>query len=301
MAEDRPRQRTPPSRLWRTSPRAAARSASFRRRRRSCSSGSSTSPAACSSCCTRRSAAASTRRGGSRCASASAASSTSSCRRRRPKTRCCCRSGRSTRSRSSDVFRYLHPETTRDVLVQAFLDAPVFKTRWRWNTTISLAVPRSRGGRKVAPQLQRMLADDLMAAVFPDAAACLENIPGDRADSRSSAGHPDRARLPRGGDGLRRPARGARAHPSRRAAAASRATRRSRRVFAHEILNAQPVRVPRRCAARGAAEPRGADAAGRRTRRRPAISARSTPPRSRGCARRSVRIRATPTSCTTRC
>ncbi len=80
----------------------------------------------------------------------------------------------------SDVFRYLHPETTRDVLVQAFLDAPVFKTRWRWNTTIALAVPRARGGRRVAPQIQRMLADDLMAAVFPDAAACLENIPGDR-------------------------------------------------------------------------------------------------------------------------
>lgn len=80
----------------------------------------------------------------------------------------------------ADVFRYLHPDTTRDVLVQAFLDAPVFQTRWRWNTTISLAVPRSRGGKKLAPQLQRMLADDLMAAVFPDAAACLENIPGDR-------------------------------------------------------------------------------------------------------------------------
>jgi ATP-dependent helicase Lhr and Lhr-like helicase len=80
----------------------------------------------------------------------------------------------------ADVFRYLHPETTRDVLVQAFLDAPVFPTRWRWNTTIALAVPRSRGGRKLAPQIQRMLADDLMAAVFPDAAACLENIPGDR-------------------------------------------------------------------------------------------------------------------------
>jgi ATP-dependent Lhr-like helicase len=79
-----------------------------------------------------------------------------------------------------DVFRYLHPATAREVLVQAFLDAPVFQTRWRWNTTISLAVPRSRTGRKVAPQLQRMLADDLLAAVFPDAAACLENIPGDR-------------------------------------------------------------------------------------------------------------------------
>jgi ATP-dependent Lhr-like helicase len=80
----------------------------------------------------------------------------------------------------SDVFRYLHPETARDMLVQAFLDAPVFKTRWRWNTTVSLAVPRARGSRKVPPQIQRMLADDLMAAVFPDAAACLENIPGDR-------------------------------------------------------------------------------------------------------------------------
>ena len=80
----------------------------------------------------------------------------------------------------ADVFRYLHPATARDVLVQAFLDAPVFQTRWRWNTTISLAIPRNRNGKKVPPPLQRAMADDLMAAVFPDAAACLENIRGDR-------------------------------------------------------------------------------------------------------------------------
>ena len=80
----------------------------------------------------------------------------------------------------TDVFRYLHPNTVRDVLVQAFLDAPVFQTRWRWNTTIALAVPRTRRGSKVPAALQRMQADDLLAAVFPDAAACLENIPGDR-------------------------------------------------------------------------------------------------------------------------
>jgi ATP-dependent helicase Lhr and Lhr-like helicase len=80
----------------------------------------------------------------------------------------------------ADVFRYLHPATARDVLVQALLDAPVFQTRWRWNTTVSLAVPRFRGGRKVPPQIQRMQADDLLAGAFPDAAACLENIPGDR-------------------------------------------------------------------------------------------------------------------------
>jgi ATP-dependent Lhr-like helicase len=80
----------------------------------------------------------------------------------------------------ADVFRYLHPATAKDVLVQAFLDAPVFQTRWRWNTTISLAIPRNRNGKKVPPQLQRAMADDLMAAVFPDAAACFENIAGDR-------------------------------------------------------------------------------------------------------------------------
>jgi ATP-dependent Lhr-like helicase len=80
----------------------------------------------------------------------------------------------------ADVFRYLHPQTTRDVLVQALLDAPVFQTRWRWNATVALAVPRARSGRRLAAPLQRMLADDLLSSVFPDAAACLENIPGDR-------------------------------------------------------------------------------------------------------------------------
>src|SRR4051794_12106186 len=80
----------------------------------------------------------------------------------------------------ADVFRYLHPATARDVLVQAMLAAPVFQTRWRWNTTISLAIPRNRGGRKIPPPLQRAMADDLMAAVFPDAAACPENLAGDR-------------------------------------------------------------------------------------------------------------------------
>ncbi|HEX9894979.1 MAG TPA: DEAD/DEAH box helicase [Gemmatimonadales bacterium] len=78
------------------------------------------------------------------------------------------------------VFRFLNPESAEDILVQALLDAPVFATRWRWNANISLAVPRFQGGRKVPPQIQRMEADDLLAAAFPDAAACLENIPGDR-------------------------------------------------------------------------------------------------------------------------
>ncbi|HTL06126.1 MAG TPA: DEAD/DEAH box helicase, partial [Gemmatimonadales bacterium] len=78
------------------------------------------------------------------------------------------------------VFRFLSPASAREILVQALLDAPVFATRWRWNANISLAVPRFRSGRKVPPPLQRMESEDLLAAAFPDAAACLENIPGDR-------------------------------------------------------------------------------------------------------------------------
>jgi ATP-dependent helicase Lhr and Lhr-like helicase len=78
------------------------------------------------------------------------------------------------------IFRFLHSNTARDVLVQALLDAPLFKARWRWNSTRALAVMRFRGGKKVPPRFQRMDADDLLALCFPDQVACLENIAGDR-------------------------------------------------------------------------------------------------------------------------
>src|SRR5204863_9855165 len=75
----------------------------------------------------------------------------------------------------ADVFRYLHPATVADVLVQALLDAPMFETRWRWSTTIALAVPRLRSGRKVPAPLQRLHVNELVASAFPDAAACVED------------------------------------------------------------------------------------------------------------------------------
>ena len=76
------------------------------------------------------------------------------------------------------VFEFLRPDTVEEVLVQALLAAPMFTARWRWNATRSLAIPRYSGGRKVPPPIQRMRADDLMAAVFPDQAACGENLEG---------------------------------------------------------------------------------------------------------------------------
>jgi ATP-dependent Lhr-like helicase len=79
-----------------------------------------------------------------------------------------------------EVFQYLNSKTVRDLLVQALLDAPMFTIRWRWNATRALAVLRQRGSRKNPAPLQRMEAEDLLAAVFPDQLACLENIVGDR-------------------------------------------------------------------------------------------------------------------------
>jgi ATP-dependent Lhr-like helicase len=77
------------------------------------------------------------------------------------------------------VFEFLRPETVEGILTQAVLAAPMFTTRWRWNAARALAIPRYSGGRKVPPPIQRMRADDLMAAVFPDQASCPENLEGD--------------------------------------------------------------------------------------------------------------------------
>jgi ATP-dependent Lhr-like helicase len=79
-----------------------------------------------------------------------------------------------------DVFHYLNSKTVRELLCQALLDAPMWNIRWRWNVTRSLAVLRRRGGKKIPAQIQRMNAEDLLTAVFPDQVACAENLTGQR-------------------------------------------------------------------------------------------------------------------------
>ncbi|WP_166358670.1 DEAD/DEAH box helicase [Pseudomonas akapageensis] len=79
-----------------------------------------------------------------------------------------------------DVWRYLQSGSAEHLLIQAVLDAPLFGVRWRWSAGIALALPRYSGGRKVAPQIQRMKSEDLIAAVFPDQIACVENLAGER-------------------------------------------------------------------------------------------------------------------------
>ncbi len=79
-----------------------------------------------------------------------------------------------------DVFNFLNAATVQPILEQAALDSPIFGTRWRWDANRALALLRFMNGKKVPPQIQRMRSDDLLASVFPDAAACFENIEGDR-------------------------------------------------------------------------------------------------------------------------
>src|SRR5262249_46432337 len=74
------------------------------------------------------------------------------------------------------VPKFLASGTVEEVVRQAVLTSPMFAARWRWNLNTSLTVLRMRGGKKNPPAIQRMEADDLMAAVFPTLAACQENV-----------------------------------------------------------------------------------------------------------------------------
>ena len=86
------------------------------------------------------------------------------------------------------VFGFLQSHTLREVLLPAVLQAPMFMTRWRWNVSRSLVLLRFSHGKKVPPQIQRMKAEDLLGAVFPDAMACQDNIVGER--TRRIPDHP---------------------------------------------------------------------------------------------------------------
>ena len=79
----------------------------------------------------------------------------------------------------ADVFQFLQAETVQPILEQASLASPIFGTRWRWDASRALALLRFQNGKKVPPQIQRIRSDDLLASVFPDVAACQENIEGD--------------------------------------------------------------------------------------------------------------------------
>jgi len=79
----------------------------------------------------------------------------------------------------SDVFQFLTEHTAKELLEQAAIASPIFKTRWRWAANRSLQLLRMSKGKRIAPQIQRTRSEDLLASVFPQAAACFETLVGD--------------------------------------------------------------------------------------------------------------------------
>src|SRR4029450_9909495 len=162
----------------------------------------STRAAGCSSWYTRPSAVASIAPSGWRCPSPSWSASTSSCRRGPPtrdialalamRKRFCASFNFELQAAATDdgivlslgaqhsfpldsVFSMVRRATLADDLAQAALAAPMFSNRWRWNASRALAVLRFEAGQKVPMPLQRMRADDLLGAVFPEQLGCAEN------------------------------------------------------------------------------------------------------------------------------
>ncbi|MGH9478776.1 MAG: DEAD/DEAH box helicase, partial [Terriglobales bacterium] len=77
------------------------------------------------------------------------------------------------------IFQFLRAASVEAILEQAVLQSPVFGTRWRWTVGRALALLRFVSGRKLAPQLQRMRAEDLLAAAFPMQVGCQDNHGGE--------------------------------------------------------------------------------------------------------------------------
>jgi ATP-dependent Lhr-like helicase len=78
----------------------------------------------------------------------------------------------------TDVFRFVRANNLEPDLIQAALAAPMFANRWRWNAGRALALLRFSGGKKVPVAIQRMRAEDLLAAVFPEQLMCQDNRVG---------------------------------------------------------------------------------------------------------------------------
>jgi len=77
----------------------------------------------------------------------------------------------------TNVQSMLSSAQAPEVLTQAVLLHPMLGARWRWNLNRALVLPRMNGGKRRPIHLQRMEADDLLAAVWPGLAACQENAP----------------------------------------------------------------------------------------------------------------------------
>ena len=80
----------------------------------------------------------------------------------------------------SEVVRFVRSTSVADVLIQALLDTPLFVTRFRWCANNALVLLKNDLDGRLPAQRQRSQTENLIACVFPDQLACLENLSGPR-------------------------------------------------------------------------------------------------------------------------
>ena len=80
----------------------------------------------------------------------------------------------------AEVVSFVRSHNVADVLTQALLDTPLFVTRFRWCANNALVLLKNGPSGRIPAQRQRSQAENLIACVFPDQLACLENLSGPR-------------------------------------------------------------------------------------------------------------------------
>lgn len=80
----------------------------------------------------------------------------------------------------AEVVGFVRAASVADVLTQALLDTPLFVTRFRWCANNALVLLKNDLDGRLPAQRQRSQTENLIACVFPDQLACLENLSGPR-------------------------------------------------------------------------------------------------------------------------
>lgn len=88
--------------------------------------------------------------------------------------------GVTSRFELPEMVRFVRSTNVADVLTQALLDTPLFVTRFRWCANNALLLLKNGRTGRLPAQRQRSQTENLIACVFPDQLACLENLSGPR-------------------------------------------------------------------------------------------------------------------------
>ena len=138
------------------------------------------------------------------------------------------------------LFKMLNRGNGEHLLTQALLAAPMFETRWRWNSTRVAGRAADEGRQESSAAHAAVQGRRFARGRLPGEDRLLREPSRRHRDSRSSARPADDPRLPHRGDGPHALARDARRLSSTARSSSLRSIRASRRRLSHELVNANP-------------------------------------------------------------